>query len=145
MTRGGIEPPLSPWKGGVLTAWPTGHKAPRVGLEPTTLWLTVRCSTDWANEEYISEQIRQLLTFPGRHQPSIISVTELNYRVRNGYGCDLCAIATGFIPLFCVLLAHSKLNNTSLFQKTPFGQALGLLVTLSYMHYCTSTCVLSNT
>ena len=26
--------------------------APRVGLEPTTLWLTVICSTDWANEEY---------------------------------------------------------------------------------------------
>ena len=25
VTRGGIEPPLPPWKGGVLTAWPTGH------------------------------------------------------------------------------------------------------------------------
>ena len=26
--------------------------APLVGLEPTTPWLTVRCSTDWAKEEY---------------------------------------------------------------------------------------------
>ena len=26
--------------------------APPVGLEPTTPWLTVRCSTDWAKEEY---------------------------------------------------------------------------------------------
>ena len=24
VTRGGIEPPLPPWKGGVLAAWPTG-------------------------------------------------------------------------------------------------------------------------
>ena len=28
--------------------------APPVGLEPTTPWLTVRCSTDWAKEEYRS-------------------------------------------------------------------------------------------
>ena len=39
---------------------------------------------------------RQLPTFPGRYQPSIISVTELNFRVRDGNGCDLCAIATEF-------------------------------------------------
>ena len=37
---------------------------------------------------------RQLLTFPGGLPPSIISVTELNFCVRNGYRCDLCAIAT---------------------------------------------------
>ena len=29
--------------------------APPVGLEPTTPWLTVRCSTDWAKEEYEDE------------------------------------------------------------------------------------------
>ena len=27
--------------------------APPVGLEPTTPWLTVMCSTDWAKEEYL--------------------------------------------------------------------------------------------
>ena len=26
--------------------------APPAGLEPATIWLTVRCSTDWAKEEY---------------------------------------------------------------------------------------------
>ena len=25
MTRTGFEPVLPPWKGGVLTTWPTGH------------------------------------------------------------------------------------------------------------------------
>ena len=47
MTRPGIEPGLQPWKGRVLTAWPSGHiyKAPRVGFEPTTLRLTAGCST----------------------------------------------------------------------------------------------------
>ena len=32
--------------------------------------------------------------FPGRHQPSIVSVNELNYRVRNGNGCTLITINT---------------------------------------------------
>ena len=44
VTRTGFEPVLPPWKGGVLTTWPTGQKmAPQAGLEPATLWLTVRC------------------------------------------------------------------------------------------------------
>ena len=45
MTPTGIEPVLPPWKGDVLTAWPWGLKAPRVGLEPTTTRLTAECST----------------------------------------------------------------------------------------------------
>ena len=106
---------LSPWKGGVLTTWPRGHKlAPQVGLEPTTSWLTVMRSTDWAIEEYSvgsfniclffyiyslktinaaaiygganRSLFRQRPTFPGGHPPSIISAKELNFRVRNGNG-----------------------------------------------------------
>ena len=50
VTGGGIEPPIPPWKGGVLTAWPTGQSVViHVGFEPTTPWLRVRCSTSWAN------------------------------------------------------------------------------------------------
>ena len=48
VTGRGIEPLIPPWKGGVLTAWPTGQLDPRVGLEPTTTRLTAECSTDWA-------------------------------------------------------------------------------------------------
>ena len=39
---------------------------------------------------------RHRTTFPGRHQPSIIIANELNFRVRNGNGCDLTAIYTDF-------------------------------------------------
>ena len=64
MTPTGLEPVLPPWKGGVLTAWPRGHKLKVIllkqktlvsheGLEPSTLWLKVRCSTNWANGSYI--------------------------------------------------------------------------------------------
>ena len=38
MTRTGLEPVLPPWKGGVLTAWPTGHKfffTESKGFEPS--------------------------------------------------------------------------------------------------------------
>ena len=36
MTRTGFEPMLPPWKGGVLTTWPTGHnfKTESKGFEP---------------------------------------------------------------------------------------------------------------
>ena len=34
------------------------------------------------------------LRFPGSYPPSMISAGELNYRVREGNGCDLSAIAT---------------------------------------------------
>jgi hypothetical protein len=36
MTRTGFEPVLPPWKGGVLTAWPTGQRmAEKEGFEPS--------------------------------------------------------------------------------------------------------------
>ena len=60
--------------------------APPVGLEPTTLRLTAACSTDWAKEEYVCWRIP---IFPGRHQPSIVGTSELNFRVRNGNGWTL--------------------------------------------------------
>ena len=66
VTRTGIEPMSPPWKGGVLTAWPTGliYKElnnffnylvllvsyPR--LERGTTWLKVKCSTTWANSPH---------------------------------------------------------------------------------------------
>ncbi len=85
--------------------------APPVGLEPTTPWLTVRCSTDWAKEEckrtYGSSHIsfitpawagiglcRQWPIFPGRLRPSIFGTAELNFRVRNGNGWTLRVIIT---------------------------------------------------
>ena len=96
--------------------------APPVGLEPTTPWLTVRCSTDWAKEEYRKDywngnaewcrnkhrsvfaknrekygyKCRQRLIFPGRFQPSIFSTDELNCRVRNGNGWTLIVTGTDF-------------------------------------------------
>ena len=36
VTRTGIEPMIPPWKGDVLTSWPTGHMVAAVGFEPTT-------------------------------------------------------------------------------------------------------------
>ena len=79
VTRTGIEPMSPPWKGDVLTAWPTGHKYewnkllyfihlvsyPR--LERGTTWLKVKCSTTWANSPchqlYKQPFFKQLLIY----------------------------------------------------------------------------------
>ena len=44
-------------------------------------------------------------TFPGSRPPSIISATELNFCVRDGYRCSLRAIVTRFS---CFALFHSS-------------------------------------
>ena len=83
---------------------------------------------------------RQLPTFPGRHRPSIISTTELNFRVRYGYGCVLCVFTTELLntilnlPLylcFLPILSHNLSNSFILFFLLFLGQALDLLVSLS--------------
>ncbi len=45
------------------------------------------------------EKTRQLPTFPHNRSCSIIGVTGLNYRVRDGNGCGPCAMVTGKLEL----------------------------------------------
>ena len=59
---------------------------------------------------------RQRPTFPGSFPPSIIGTTELNFRVRDGNGCDLCVITTEYFVCITFVRAHSKLNNASHFK-----------------------------
>ena len=48
------------------------------------------------NADCVLFLFRRRPTFPGSFPPSIISTAELNYRVRNGNGCDLCVIVTEY-------------------------------------------------
>ena len=85
--------------------------------------------------------------FPVRLQTSIFGAGELNFRVRDGNGWTLTAINTnsGAFPhpqnrtkQLSVCLASACIS------LEPFlGQALGLLVPVSSIHYCTSTSGLS--
>ena len=76
--------------------------APPVGLEPTTPWLTVMCSTDWAKEECYSQTIVWLCLcwrwaiLPVRRQTSIVASAELNFCVRNGNRWTLCGKNTKY-------------------------------------------------
>ena len=79
--------------------------APQVGLEPTTLRLTVACSTGWAIEEYKSWR---LPIVPGRCQPSIVGTNELNFRVRDGNGWTLIVIDTNY-SILVVLTGDSHI------------------------------------
>ena len=51
VTRTGIEPMIPPWKGGVLTSWPTGrffamrNVVAVTGFEPVTPWVWTKCSS----------------------------------------------------------------------------------------------------
>ena len=63
-----------------------------VGLEPTTLWLTARCSNRLSYGDAILKVWRRPI-FPGRN-PSILGAGRLNFRVRNVTGCIPAAIIT---------------------------------------------------
>ena len=78
--------------------------APQVGLEPTTLRLTAACSTGWTIEDYTCWH---LLIFPGRHQPSIFSTTDLNFCVRNGNRCTLGVINTNYFYYIHFFIRYS--------------------------------------
>ena len=64
---------------------------------------------------------RRWVIFPGRRQPSIVTVNELNYCVRNGNRCTLVTINTYyFVAHSCaaLLLYHTiSLLSTSFFKK----------------------------
>ena len=53
---------------------------------------------------------RRLPIFPGRHQPSIFSVSELNFRVRDGNGCTLAAIVTDYFSMCPLSRTYSRLS-----------------------------------
>ena len=117
----------------------------RVGLEPTAYRLTAGCSTielpknTQVNKEELTghpvdkhsiqsnseekSSARQFPTLPGRYQPSTIGVKRLNFCVRHGYRCVPLAIVTGRTKCIYNL----------------FGQVFDRLVSLSYIHCCTST------
>ena len=73
--------------------------APQVGLEPTTDRLTADCSTT----ELLRNNIILLAASPATSYscrgkpPTTIGAKELNFRVRDGNGCDLFAIITRLV------------------------------------------------
>ena len=89
--------------------------------------------------------VSALPIFPVRLQTSIFGRSELNFRVRDGNGWTLALISTNYL-----LYLHPE-NRTMYLMRWEkadclqnfVGQALGLLVPVSCIHYCTSTSGLS--
>src|SRR5690554_2000931 len=78
---------------------------------------------------------RYRLSLPGGLPPSTISAERLNFCVRYGNRCDPFAIATGKTFEDCAFKTTQC--------KSFIDQALDLLVSVSFIHYCTSTSDLS--
>ena len=84
--------------------------------------------------------------FPGSRPPSIVGVHVLNFCVRDGNRWTHMTINTNYSGYtlkteHCILFLHYSRHSLSL----RFGQAFGLLVSVSYTHYCASTSDLSTT
>ena len=63
----------------------------------------------------LSFSVLALPIFPGRLQPSIVSRSELNFRVRDGNGWTLALISTNLLPC----LQESKQRKLPLFLSLP--------------------------
>jgi hypothetical protein len=75
----------------VLCLLSYGSMAPQVGFEPTTVRLTAECSTT----ELLRNDTSLATSYSRRGKaPTTLGAEELNFRVRNGNGCDLFAIIT---------------------------------------------------
>ena len=106
---------------------------------------------------------RQQSIFPGGHPPSIFDAKELNFCVRNGNRWILLAFATAMVESIYVpskpnndtskkqfaIVIYISLKSLTLMNLDTIclfvSQALGLLVSVSLIHYCTYTSDLSNT
>ena len=76
-----------------LLSYGSKNMAPQVGFEPTTARLTAECSTTELLR--INKNLATSYSHRGR-PPTTIGAEELNFRVRNGNGCDLFAIITRY-------------------------------------------------
>ena len=108
VTPRGIEPLLPPWKGGVLTAWPRGHKMElHVGVEPTTCWLQVSCSAIEPMKHNTKFQIfffKLLMVGEDGFEPSKRNVTDLQSAPFGLSGTPPCA----YLQLFCHSLCYCR-------------------------------------
>ena len=151
VTRGRIELPFAAWEAAVLAAWPTGHNSKTFGLcfvkefsvrpfqtshrsflvhhhglEPWTHWLRVSCSTNWANGAYFlvkKKVCKENFTERYRAVPSIFTTESVRF------------------SLYTFKTEQSYSQSLFFIEVTPnsLGQALGLLVSVRSIHYCTST------
>ena len=83
--------------------------------------------------------------FPARLQASIFASTELNFCVRNGNRWTLCGNITDFslTTIEETFKFEKKLKHCRNLNLQIEVQALGQLVSVSWMHYCTYTSDLS--
>jgi hypothetical protein len=90
--------------------------APQAGFEPATNRLTADCSTtELLRNGYLKAWQRP--TLAGALAPTTIGAGELNFRVRDGNGCDLSAIVTKpttLISLLCWLAPRNPSTWNSL-------------------------------
>ena len=144
VTRTGIEPMFAAWEAAVLTAWPTGQMVRLQGFEPGTHWLRVSCSTNWAKGASRQHKLH-ILRFHLRRKLTHFVVLPLQFRPAS-LGSELILEIRCSAPW----KPNSETNFLRLQAACVFliafvGQALGLLVSVSYMPHGTSTSDLSTT
>ena len=98
-----------------------------------------------AHSESCALGVLALPIFPGRLQPSIFGAGELNCRVRDGNGWTLTLINTNYLLWDNTLKTEQRYfrDGKAIACILLVGQALGRLVRISCIHYCTSTFRLS--
>ena len=100
VTRAGIEPALPPWKGGVLTAWPTGHISQKIRISNWLILIFWCGSSSWARTSDIMINSHALCQLSYRGISLLLSLTfSLNTKDND----------------FCRYLQHSSFRQLSTF------------------------------
>ena len=143
MTPTGIEPVLPPWKGDVLTAWPRSRI-----YRSLASTLNIDSSPSWTrtNDIMINSHALYQLSYWGLFYTVCNHSLQWKLREQTLLKCTFSLKkhwSSYLLSILCTLKTEHTLYLISYQFLSLSGQALDLLVTIRWMHYCTYTLALS--
>ena len=126
MIRAGFEPALPPWKGGVLTPWPTDHKNSPSGTRTCNPPVNSRMLCHWAIEDYYTSFILFLTPSKLNTSESFFSLSSIVFFVNLLFWSSPRSISIGQLNMLPCL--HLQPINLIIFKGSYFRRMGNLIL-----------------